>query len=102
MDSGTSANKPVRVTIFHQNYSLIASEESGAVEEVAAAVDRLMHAIADRAGTTDSTRVAVLACLHLADQLRLLERDRESLKQRIDSKARHFSLLLDEAFGKAD
>jgi len=29
-----------------------------------------MHSIAARASTADSTRIAVMACLHLADKLR--------------------------------
>ena len=100
MGSGTSETKPVRVTIFNQNYSLIATGEAGAVEQLASSVDQLMHSIADRAGATDSTRVAVLACLHLADQLRTLERERENIQEKINEKVRTFSLLLDEAIGE--
>ncbi len=102
MNNPGPERKPVRVTIFNQNYSLLASEEPGEVEEVAASVDRLMHSIAERSGSTDAARVAVLACLHLADQLRTIERERESLAKRIEEKAHRFSVLLDEAFGPAD
>jgi cell division protein ZapA len=100
MDSGTSDNKPVRVTIFNQNYTLVASGDRGSIEEIATSVDQLMHSISDRAGTADSTRVAVLACLHLADQLRGVEKERNSIQERIDEKVRTFALLLDEALGK--
>jgi cell division protein ZapA len=100
MDSGTSDNKPVRVTIFNQNYTLVASGDRDSIEEIAASVDHLMHSISDRAGTVDSTRVAVLACLHLADQLRGVEKERNSIQERIDEKVRTFALLLDEALGK--
>ena len=47
------------------------------VEEVAASVDNLMLSIAAKAPNADSTRIAVLACLHLADRLRSLERERK-------------------------
>ena len=89
--------KPVRVTIFNQSYSLIASEEPGQVEELAHTVDQLMHEVAVHAGNVDTARTAVLACLHLADQTRTLEREIEQLRQRVEAKARQFSVRLDEA-----
>jgi len=91
--------EPVRVTIFNQSYSLVASEEQGRIEQLAQRVDDLMQSIAMRAGNVDATRAAVLACLHLADELDTLERQITSLKQSVDHKAREFSLLLDEAIG---
>jgi cell division protein ZapA len=48
-----------------------------------------------RSGNFDSTRTAVMACLHLADQLRSAERKMASLKLEVDSKAREFSLKLE-------
>ena len=66
---------PVRVTIFNQSYSLLATEEPGEVESLAESVDELMSDIARRLGSADANRVAVLACLHLADRLRALERE---------------------------
>ena len=89
--------KSVRVTIFNQPYTLVASEEPGEVESLARAVDELMIGIAQRAGNIDSNRVAVLACLHLADRLRSMERELADLKARVDQKTRQFSLLLDRA-----
>jgi len=93
---GASARKPVRVTIFNQNYSLVATEEPGEVEALAHTVDELMHEVAARAGNVDTARAAVLACLHMADQKRALEREIETLKQRVEAKARQFSVRLDE------
>jgi len=91
--------EPVRVTIFNQTYSLVASEEPGRIEHLAQRVDDLMSSIAIRAGNVDSTRAAVLACLHLADELELLERRLATLKDNIDHKAKRFTILLDEAMG---
>ena len=55
--------EPVRVTIFNQTYSLVASEEPGRIEHLAQKVDDLMSSIAVRAGNIDATRAAVLlAC----------------------------------------
>jgi cell division protein ZapA len=92
------STEPVRVTIFNQNYSLVASEEPGRIEHLAHRVDELMSNIA-RSGNMDSTRAAVLACLHLADQLEMLEHELTELKTRVDHKAEKFRMLLDEAIG---
>jgi len=89
--------EPVRVTIFNQTYSLVASEDPGRVEHLAQRVDDLMSSIAVRAGNIDATRAAVLACIHLADELESLERRLASLKESVDHKAKKFTVLLDEA-----
>ena len=91
--------EPVRVTIFNQSYSLVASEEPGRIEQLAQKVDDLMSEISARSGHIDATRAAVLACLHLADQLDGIENRFSALRSRVDDKAHEFSLLLDEAIG---
>jgi cell division protein ZapA len=88
--------KTVRVTIFHQQYSVAAADDSDEIEQVAQEVDELMVSIAQRAGNVDAARVAVLASLHLADRLRTLERELQDLKKRVGEKSRQFSLLLDK------
>jgi cell division protein ZapA len=90
----------VRVTIFNQSYSLVASEEPGRIEELAHRIDELMSSIAARAGNVDQTRVAVLACLHLADQLESAENQLTELKNKVEDKAREFSVLLDGAINQ--
>ena len=90
-----SSTEPIRVTIFNQTYSLVSTEDGSDVHELAQTVDELMTSIS-RSGNLDSTRTAVLACLHLADQLRALQRDHDALKVTIDNKAKRFNLLLDQ------
>jgi cell division protein ZapA len=97
MGPGTSDKKPVRVTIYDQTYTLLVSSDAGEVEALAASIDELMSGIAARTGTSEASRVAVLACLHLADRLRALERELSSLKQRLSQKSEQYSLLLDQA-----
>jgi len=93
-----SRPEAVRVTIYNQTYSLLASgEEPGRVEELAQRVDDLMRSIASKGGNIDSTRIAVLACLHLADQLQNVQDDLATLRDRVSAKARAFAMLLDEA-----
>ena len=91
-----SERKTVRVTIFNQTYALAATDEEGEVEALAHSIDELMTSIAMRAGNVDGNRVAVLACLHLADRLRSMERELTDLKDRVDRKSKQFSVLLDD------
>lgn len=93
----TPERRTVRVTIYGQPYTLAVTEDTGEVESLAHAVDDLMTDIAQKAGNVDSQRIAVLACLHMADRLRSLERELSGLKVRLNHKAREFSLLLDKA-----
>jgi cell division protein ZapA len=93
---GTPEKQPVRVTILSRPYTLLATGDPREVEEVAASVDQLMLSIAAKAPNADSTRIAVLACLHLADQLRVLQRDLTDLKARVDRKSVEFAGMLEQ------
>lgn len=83
MDTPGTDKKVVRVTIFQQPYALRTSGDPAETEALAQAVDTLMNQIAMRTSGADPARVAVLACLHLADQVRHLERDFARLRQRL-------------------
>jgi len=93
---GAPEKQPVRVTILSRPYTLLATGDPREVEEVAASVNELMLSIAARAPNADSTRIAVMACLHLADKLRVLERDLNQLKQRVDRKSVEFAGMLEQ------
>lgn len=101
MESSTSEKQSVRVTILSRPYTLLVAGDPREVEEVAASVDELMLSIAAKAPNADTTRIAVLACLHLADKLRSLERDLSQLKQRVDRKSEEFSGMLEELIASA-
>jgi cell division protein ZapA len=91
--------KPVRVTIFHQQYTLLADNPAQA-EALAHKVDGLMQEIAAKGGySIDTTRAAVLACLHLADELAAAERQLNDYRHRVESKTKMYRVLLDGAIG---
>jgi len=96
-----SEKQPVRVTILSRPYTLLAAGDPREVEEVAASVDELMLSIASKAPHADSTRIAVLACLHLADKLRTLERDLNLLRRRVDRKSEEFASMLEQLIASA-
>ena len=75
--------KTVRVTIFNNSYSLITSGSEAEVEELAHRVDELMNNIA-RGSNADASRIAVLACMHLADELRTAGSKHRSLSRLLE------------------
>lgn len=101
MESSTSEKQSVRVTILSRPYTLLVAGDPREVEAVAASVDELMLSIAAKAPNADTTRIAVLACLHLADKLRTMERDLSQLKQRVDRKSEEFAGMLEELIASA-
>jgi cell division protein ZapA len=101
MESSPPEKQPVRVTILSRPYTLLATGDPREVEEVAASVDELMLSIASKAPNADSTRIAVMACLHLADRLRGLERELSQLKERVARKSEEFAGKLEQAITAA-
>lgn len=94
MDAGSNEKKLVRVTIFQQPYTLRSSGESGDTEALAHAVDELMNQIATRSAGADPTRVAVMACLHLADKVRQHEQEFNRLRSRLAELEEHLTETL--------
>jgi cell division protein ZapA len=102
MDAPDTSKHTVRITIFNQTYTISTLGNPRDTEELAHEIDELMSSIARRAGNLDSTRTAVLACLHLADRLRNAERQLGSLRESVQHKSRDFALLLDQAFASEE
>ena len=70
---------------------------------MAASVDELMLSIAAKAPNADSTRIAVLACLHLADQARgSLEQELEELRQRKDTQSGEYAAMLEQLIASVE
>ena len=98
MDSKSDSRQPVKVTIYNQTYSLVAQGDPVEVIQVAREVDNLLHSIAEKTGSSDASRVAVLACLHLADRLRALE----EFKTKVDHRAEELSISLERVLEELD
>ena len=66
------AEKPnlVHVEIFGQTYAVRAGGEPGFVEELAAQVDAQMREVSKQSGAVDTVRIAVLAALNIAAELK--------------------------------
>jgi cell division protein ZapA len=96
-----SDKQTVRVTILSRPYTLRTTGDPAEVQKLAASVDELMLTIASKAPNADSTHIAVLACLHLADRLHDLERDLATLKDRVDRKSVEFAGMLEQLIASA-
>lgn len=73
----------VSVRIHNQSYNIRANDGNvPRTMRLAELVDTRINAIADESSTADSLKLAILAALHLADELdRLQQRLDESLRQ---------------------
>ncbi|HXK03675.1 MAG TPA: cell division protein ZapA [Verrucomicrobiae bacterium] len=96
MDGSTPEKQSVRVTILSRPYTLLATGDPREVEDVAASVNELMLSIASKAPNADSTRIAVLACMHLADKLRSLERELDRVRAHVDRKSVELTGVLEQ------
>ncbi len=102
MNTPDAPKQTVRVTIFNQAYTLSSLGDPNDTRELAQEIDELMSSIARHAGNLDSTRTAVLACLHLADRLRTAENELGELRNSVDHRTKRFALLLDQVLSNPD
>ena len=58
----------IPVTIFGRTYHLRGGVDEDRVRELASIVDGKMKEIAESTGTADTLKVAILACLNIADE----------------------------------
>ncbi len=92
MANESGGRQQVRVAILNQSFTLVTEGDPNEMIDLANYVDELMDSVARKSPNLDSTRVAVFACLHLADQLR-------SREMELNSRVRRLGSLLDDALG---
>jgi cell division protein ZapA len=86
----------ITVDIYDQTYRLRGSDHAY-VEKLAALVDTKMRAVAAQGRTADSLRVAVLAALHLADEIFTLRARQQQLESEIRERAERALARVDQA-----
>ncbi|MBM3796519.1 MAG: cell division protein ZapA [Acidobacteria bacterium] len=93
VDQDSGVRQQVKVTILNQSFTLLTTGNPREMLDLAHQVDDLMTSISRKSPNLDSTRVAVFACLHLADQLR-----NQPLTSAVpEERVRELAQLLDEA-----
>jgi cell division protein ZapA len=87
----------VNVRIYNQTYAIRASD--GNVErtlQLAAMVDERMREISKSALTSDSLKLAILAALHIADELDRANSKYEDLNQTLLNRSNEYAAMLDQ------
>ncbi len=95
----TQSNGSVRVEIFDQAYNLRGSD-ADYINRLAEYVDTKIRQVAQQASTVDSTRLAVLAALNIADEFLTIKRKYDSAGN-LSERASHLSGALDEILGES-
>jgi len=65
--------KKYKISIFGESYTVVSDESEEHLTSSAQRVDTLMRQIAEKSGISDSKRIAVLAALQCATQLKTCE-----------------------------
>lgn len=89
----------VKVEIYNQSYNIRGNSDREYIAQLADFVDRRMRDIAGTTHTVDSLKVAILAALHIADELHQLKKRHEQMDAQILQKALEYSELMDQIIG---
>jgi cell division protein ZapA (FtsZ GTPase activity inhibitor) len=68
-----STLKKCKISVFGESYTLVSDEPEEHIIVAAQSVDDLMRSIAEKSGISDTKRIAVLAALQLASNIKGLE-----------------------------
>ncbi|MGH9941819.1 MAG: cell division protein ZapA [Pyrinomonadaceae bacterium] len=94
--SADSASTPtIRVEIYNQIYNIRSDGDSEYVMQLAEFVDHRMREISSGTLTVDSLKVAILAALHIADELHRLKRLHEQADSQLASRSAECADMLD-------
>ena len=85
----------IRVEIYNQTYNIRSDGDSEYVTDLAEFVDRRMREISSGTLTVDSLKVAILAALHIADELHRLKRLHEQADQQLAARSAECAEMLD-------
>src|SRR3954447_14711678 len=70
---GTTSSPTIRVEIYNQTYNIRSDGDTEYIIQLAEFVDSRMREISSGTLTVDSLKVAILAALHIADELHQLK-----------------------------
>jgi len=85
----------IRVEIYNQTYNFRSDGDSEYVIGLAEFVDRRMREISSGTLTVDSLKVAILAALHIADELHRLKRLHEQADAQLAARSAECADMLD-------
>src|SRR5438067_8051058 len=93
MDSASTPT--IRVEIYNQTYNIRSDGDSEYITQLAEFVDTRMREISSGTLTVDSLKVAILAALHIADELHRLRRLHEQADAQLGARSAECAEMLD-------
>ncbi|HKG78179.1 MAG TPA: cell division protein ZapA [Pyrinomonadaceae bacterium] len=94
MEAGTSS-PTIRVEIYNQTYNIRSDGDTEYIIQLAEFVDSRMREISSGTLTVDSLKVAILAALHIADELHRLKNMHEQADSQLAARSAECAEMLD-------
>ena len=95
METTTTAAPTIRVEIYNQTYNIRSDGDSEYLLKLAEFVDSRMREISSGTLTVDSLKVAILAALHIADELHRLQQTHEQADEQLATRSAECAEMLD-------
>lgn len=96
METTTAAPPTIRVEIYNQTYNIRSDGDSEYLTQLADFVDGRMREISSGTLTVDSLKVAILAALHIADELHRLKQTHEQADAQLATRSAECAEMLDK------
>jgi cell division protein ZapA len=91
----STATPTIRVEIYNQTYNIRSEGDTEYIKQLAAFVDSRMREISSGTLTVDSLKVAILAALHIADELHRTRKAHEQQDSQLASRSAECAEMLD-------
>ena len=91
----TTTSPTVRVEIYNQTYNIRSDGDTEYIIQLAEFVDSRMREISCGTLTVDSLKVAILAALHIADELHQLRKLHDQADEQLATRSAECSEMLD-------
>jgi len=95
METTTTSAPTVRVEIYNQTYNIRSDGDSEYLTQLAEFVDSRMREISSGTLTVDSLKVAILAALHIADELHRIKQTHEQADAQLATRSTECAEMLD-------
>jgi cell division protein ZapA len=92
---GTTSSPTIRVEIYNQTYNIRSDGDTEYIIQLAEFVDSRMREISSGTLTVDSLKVAILAALHIADELHRLKNMHEQADSQLAARSSECAEMLD-------
>ncbi len=92
----TTHSPTIRVEIYNQTYNIRSDGDTEYIIQLAEFVDSRMREISSGTLTVDSLKVAILAALHVADELHRLKHLHEQADAQLATRSSECSEMLDQ------